>query len=73
MNIKPLKLDDEWLAGRSWDLPTNLYSLRFVLGENGVLADPARMEKFMKSPAAEPMPNRLRAEVEKWINSNKNK
>jgi hypothetical protein len=65
---KPIQLPgDDWLIGRIWDLPLDVYGLRFVVGDQAGLATVSEMEKFMGSPIAKPMPSRLRSEVKKWI------
>jgi hypothetical protein len=67
-NMKPITLPGEdWLVGRSWDLPFELNPLLSYVGTEGYMATPAQMEQFLKSPVAKPMPKETRKEVEEWI------
>jgi len=69
---KPVQLPgDDWLIGKTWDLPLDIYGLRFVVGDQAGLATVTEIEAFMKSPAAKPMPDKLRSEVKKWIADSK--
>lgn len=71
-NMKPITLPGEdWLVGRSWDLPFELNPLLSHVGTDGYMATPEQMKEFLKSPAAKPMPKETRKEVEKWIASKK--
>lgn len=70
--MKPITLPgDDWLVGRTWDLPSELHPLRFSVGDEFGLATPAQMEEFLKSPVARSMPKELRKETEEWIASKK--
>jgi hypothetical protein len=69
---KPIAIPgDDWLRGKVWDLPLNLTELRFVLGDPNRLATPQEMKKFLSTQVAQPMPKKLRSEVEEFIKNSK--
>jgi len=54
--------NSDWTKSRYWGLPTTLDGLLSVIGFSS-----DSVEKFLSLPAAKPMPEELRLEVDKYL------
>lgn len=52
---------------RTWDLPTDLISMRVIVGFPKGLATVKEMEDYLKTDVGKLMPKNLRKETDKWI------
>ena len=62
-----IRLDEDWIRRRSWDLPTSLMDLRMTLGGSDGPVGSDGLLRFLALPAAEPMPVGLLREVVRFI------
>ena len=60
------ELNDNWIRIRTWDLPTDLLSFLSQISSPETPTATAAAN-FLKTPAARPMPQKLRAQVEQFI------